>query len=92
MITNPKGCKAFRERINKQYFDPSIWNAFSKHQANFGELTRKEMEEIAMNSAQGNALMHAKDLQYLVLRNQFLNNSRLCKMNLINSETAKFVQ
>ena len=31
MILNPKGCKAFRDRINKQHYDPSIWNAFSKH-------------------------------------------------------------
>merc|ERR1712101_106959 len=89
LITNPKGCKAFREKMNKQYFDTSIWNSFSKHQANFGELNREEMEQIAANSAQGNTLMHAKDLQYLVLRNQFLNNSRLYTMKLINSPNCK---
>ena len=89
MVLNPKGCKAFRDRMNKQHFDSSIWNTFSKHQANFGELTRKEMEGIAANSALGNTLMHAKDLQYLVLRNQFLNNSRLCTMNLVNSPNCK---
>ena len=47
------------------------------------------MEEIVANSAQGNVLMHAKDLQYLVLRNQFLNNSRLYLMNLTESPNCK---
>ena len=89
LLTNPKGCKAFRERMNKQYFDPTLWNAFFKHESNFGELTRNEKEEIAANSAQGNVLMHAKDLQYLVLRNQFLNNSRLHIMKLIDSPNCK---
>merc|ERR1712126_367229 len=89
LVANPKGCKAFRERMNKQYFDPTLWNAFSKHESNFGELTRNEKEEIAANSAQGNVLMHAKDLQYLVLRNQFLNNSRLHIMKLIDSPNCK---
>ena len=89
LLTNPKGCKAFRERMNKQHFDPTLWNAFSKHESNFGELTRKEKEDITANSAQGNVLMHAKDLQYLVLRNQFLNNSRLYIMNLIDSPNCK---
>ena len=83
------GCKDFRNRMSPSTFNFHKWNCFNKHQANFGELEPAEMQQIAATATQGNFLMKAKDLQYLLIRNQFTNNSRLFLMGLIESPNCK---
>ena len=75
--------------MTAEKFNFNKWNCFKKHQANFGELEPAEMQQIAATATQGNFLMMAKDLQYLLIRNQFTNNSRLFLMGLVDSPNCK---
>ena len=79
----------FRSKMPNNSFNMHKWSCFKKHQANFGEMEIAEMHQIAATATQGNFLMKAKDLQYLLIRNQFLNNSRLHLMGLIESPNCK---
>ena len=89
LLQAKKGCKDFRNRMNPETFKFHKWNCFKKHQANFGEMEVAEMQQIAATAAHGNCLMKAKDLQYLLIRNQFANNSRLYLMGLVESPNCK---
>ena len=58
---------------------------FRSHQTKIQDLTTAEQEKIAKISVKGTCLIKAKELQYLTIRNQYLTNSKLFQMGIIDS-------
>jgi hypothetical protein len=66
-------------------YTQSDWKCFEHHWTKIGDLTKAEEEKIAKTSVKGNCLIKAKELQYLTIRNQYLTNSKLFKIGVIDS-------
>ena len=85
LLNLKKGCKQFRQLMPHNLYNQSDWKCFEHHQTKIQDLTTAEEEKIAKISVKGTCLIRAKELQYLTIRNQYLTNSKLFQMGIIDS-------
>ena len=83
-FTNPntKGCRQFSKLIAEPKFDKNQWKNFENLAATHNLDHDSPISQI-IKLTNTSKLIEGKDLQYLVLRNTCLTNSKLYSMNIV---------
>ena len=84
--TNPntQGCRQFSEWIQKREFDQNQWKNF-ENLAVTHNIDHDSLQAQIIKLANTSKLIEGKDLQYLMLRNTCITNTKLYRMNILTS-------
>ena len=84
--TNPntQGCRQFSDLIQTRKFDWNQWKNF-ENLAVTHNIDHDSLQAQIIKLANTSKLIEGKDLQYLMLRNTCITNSKLYKMNIVTS-------